>query len=493
MNREKQLAKNTAIIAIGKICTQFVSFFLLPLYTSLLSTEEYGTVDLLNTYISLLLPLVFFQIDQASFRFLIDSRKDKEEQNKIISTIIFTIFVQTIVYLIIFTLISPFIKNKYNFFLATNVVASCFSNIMLQISRGVGDNLTYSLGSLVAGVGTIVLNVLFIACFKFGAYGMLSATFIANIICMFFVLFKKKIYTSIKIRYFSKEELKKIWKYSIPLIPNQLSWWIVNASDRTIVSHVLGIASNGVYSASNKFSSICITFFNIFNITWAESASIYIREKDSSKYFSKIINIAIKLFTSLCLGIIAVMPFVFKYLITGESYETAYYHIPILMLSTIFSIIVSLLGSVYVALKKTNEIAKTSIYAAIINISVNLVLIKHIGLYAASISTLISYLAMSIYRFIDVQKYIKIKLEIWFILLSFVLSIFILSSYYYRNILISICVLVITVIIALAINKDLLISMVNLVLLKFRRNNKDIKIIKDELPIRVGSDDINLN
>lgn len=467
MNREKQLAKNTVIIAIGKICTQFVSFFLLPLYTALLSTEEYGIVDLLNTYISLLLPLVFFQIDQASFRFLIDTRKHQEEQNNLISTIILTILVQAIVYLIIFTLISPFINNKYKFFLATNVVASCFSNIMLQISRGVGDNLTYSLGSLVAGVGTIVLNVVFIVCFKFGAYGMLLATFIANIICMFFVLLKKKIYTSIKVRYFSKEELKKIWKYSVPLIPNQLSWWIVNASDRIIVSHVLGIASNGIYSASNKFSSICITFFNIFNMTWAESASIYIKDKDSSEYFSKIINTAIKLFTSLCLGIVSVMPFVFKYLITGKSYETAYYQIPILMLSTIFSIIVSLLGSVYVALKKTNEIAKTSIYAAIINISIDLVLIKYIGLYAASISTLISYLAMSIYRFIDIQKYIKIKLERWFVLLSVVLSIFILSSYYYRNILMSIFVLGITAIIALAINKDILISMAKLVLLKF--------------------------
>ena len=75
MNREKQLVKNTFIVALGKICTQFISFFLLPLYTAILSTEEYGVVDLLNTYISLIIPIVFLQMDQAIFRFLIEKTK----------------------------------------------------------------------------------------------------------------------------------------------------------------------------------------------------------------------------------------------------------------------------------------------------------------------------------------------------------------------------------------------------------------------------------
>ena len=74
MNREKGLIKNTLIITIGKICTQLITFFLLPLYTSILSTEEYGIVDLLNTLVSLLLPIITFQVEQAVFRKLIDNR-----------------------------------------------------------------------------------------------------------------------------------------------------------------------------------------------------------------------------------------------------------------------------------------------------------------------------------------------------------------------------------------------------------------------------------
>lgn len=77
MSRSKELVKNTAILTIGKMCTQFVSFLLLPLYTALLSTEEYGIVDLFTTYIALILPLVCWQLDQGIFRFMIDCREDE--------------------------------------------------------------------------------------------------------------------------------------------------------------------------------------------------------------------------------------------------------------------------------------------------------------------------------------------------------------------------------------------------------------------------------
>lgn len=448
MSREKQLVKNTFIIAIGKICTQFISFFLLPLYTALLSTEEYGIVDLLNTYVSLLIPLVFLQIDQSVFRHLIEVRNNTKKKSRLILTTLLTVTVQAVLFIIVYIIIAIFIRNEYKYFLAINVIASMYANVMLQISRGLGDNATYSQGSLVSGSGTIILNVLFIWGLKMGAYGMLLATFLANILCSIYIFLKLKIYKLLKLKFFDNHELKIMWKYSIPLVPNQLSWWIINASDRTIITYMLGAATNGIFSAANKISSICISLFAIFNMTWSESASMYIGDSDSSIYFSNIINTSIRIFTSLCVGIIAVMPFVFSYLITGDGYANAYMQIPILMIATIFNIVVSLLGATYVALKKSNEIAKTSIYAAIINISINLLLIKFIGLYAASISTLIAYFAMSIYRFIDVRKYVKIKLDIRFIIVSIPIIIIIMFIYYLKNVYLCLIGLLIAIIFA---------------------------------------------
>ena len=84
MNKEKLLLKNTAIVTFGKICTQLMTFLLLPVYTAVLTNEEYGIVDLLNTLVSLFIPIVTLQIEQGVFIFLIDCRDNEKEQKKII-------------------------------------------------------------------------------------------------------------------------------------------------------------------------------------------------------------------------------------------------------------------------------------------------------------------------------------------------------------------------------------------------------------------------
>lgn len=440
MSKGKDLAKNTAIVSIGKICTQLITFFLLPVYTAILSNEEYGVVDLLNTLTSLLLPIVTLQIEQGIFRYLIDCRENNEKQIKLITTIIRFMIIQSIACIVIFLCVSPFIHNEYKYFLMANLLMGIFSNLLLQICRGLGDNATYAIGSFITGAFTVVLNVIFIVAFRWGAYGMLGATAISNFICAVYIFLKRKIYKYIKPKQFDKKILKEIIKYSVPLIPNMISWWIVSASDRTIISAVIGIAQNGIYSAANKFSGVFTTLYSVFNLTWTESASININSEDRDEFFSKILDFVIRFFGCLCLGTIAVMPFVFNILI-NEKFAEAYYQIPILILGSVFNILVSFVGSIYVAKKLTKEIAKTSVISAVINIFVNIVLIKSIGLYAASISTVIAYALMFIYRWIDVKKYVKFnvnKILMFALTIMYGITIF---TYYLKNSIVSAIVL----------------------------------------------------
>ena len=451
MSKGKELLKNTAIVSIGKICTQLITFFLLPVYTAVLSNEEYGVVDLLNTLTSLLLPIVTLQIEQGIFRYLIDCRENNEKQIKLITTIIRFMIIQSIACIVIFLCISPFIHNEYKYFLMANLLMGIFSSLLLQICRGLGDNATYAIGSFITGAFTVVLNVIFIVAFRWGAYGMLGATAISNFICAVYIFLKRKIYKYIKPKQFDKKILKEIIKYSVPLIPNMISWWIVSASDRTIISAVIGIAQNGIYSAANKFSGVFTTLYSVFNLTWTESASININSEDRDEFFSKILDFVIRFFGCLCLGTIAVMPFVFNILI-NEKFAEAYYQIPILILGSVFNILVSFVGSIYVAKKLTKEIAKTSIISAVINIFVNIVLIKSIGLYAASISTVIAYALMFIYRWIDVKKYVKFnvnKILMFALIIMYGVTIF---TYYLKNSMISVIVLVIVVVFAIITN-----------------------------------------
>ena len=149
------------------------------------------------------------------------------------------------------------------------------------------------------------------------------------------------------------------------------------------------------------------------------------------------------------------MPFIFPLLI-DKQFDQAYIYIPFLLLGMVFNIIVSFIGSIYVALKKTKEVATTSLWASILNIIINISLIKIIGIYAAAISTILAFLIMSIYRYFDVQKYISLKINykknIKLIILLFISTIL----YYINNALINLSTFVIMIIYLTYINKEII-------------------------------------
>lgn len=410
MSREKELIKNTGIITIGKICTQMISFFLLPLYTAVFSTEEFGIVDLFNTIVAFLLPILTIQIDQALFRFLIDARENKEDKTRLITSAFLLVTLGIVSYSLIFIFIAPLISNKYKYFLLINVLANILSTLMLQVARGLGHNKEYSIGSFIVAAFTVILNVLFIVVLKFRVEGMFLAIFIANMLAAIYLLFSKKTYKYIALKFFDEKVLKSMCKYSLALIPNAISWWVINVSDRAIISSILSVAANGIYAAANKFSGMYINAYNIFNIAWTESAAVHINDQDKDEYFSKTINTGLRVFACFALIIIGATPFVFPWLINAKFGE-AYNQIPLLMLSSLFNVGVGLVSVIYVAKKRSFDISKTSFLAAVINIVVNVLLIKKIGLYAASISTIVAYASMFIYRAIDCRKYVKFKLD----------------------------------------------------------------------------------
>lgn len=456
MDKTKELTKKTLIISIGKICTSFVTFLLLPLYTNILSTEEYGIVDLVNTLIGLIVPIVSLQLEQAVLRSLIASRNNEKEQSSIISTAFCELTFQIILFIILSLIIFPYVTNNYKYLLVINLIAYIYFSLSLQVARGLGQTQKYSLGSFLSAFFTIVFNVAFIALFKLGATGMLLGNLCGYLCSFLYMFFSLKIYKYINIKKFSKILLKKLLHYSVPLVPNSLSWWVFTASDRIIVSSYLGVSENGIMSACLKFSTIIITLYNIFDTSWIESVSAHIDDDDFDDFYNSIFNKVFNLFACLCLLLICAMPFVFPIMINSK-YGSGYGLIPISILATLFNTVQGMTAVVYAAKNNTKSIAKTSITAAIVNIVVHLSLIKFIGLYAAVISTFSSYFTLAIYRYFDVnKKYVKIKLD--FKMLIVVIGLFILAfaCYYINNIYLIIAMLIMSIIYTLYSNKIIL-------------------------------------
>ncbi len=452
--REKKLAINTLIIAIGKACTQLITFLLLPLYTSVLSTAEYGTVDLLNTLVGLALPIITLQIEQGVFRFLIEKRNDERGKKEIISSSFLLIIISCIAFSIFFMILSLFNSNEYKFLLFLNILIYVFPTYLLQVSRGLGNNKMFSLGSFIAASSTIMFNIIFILGFKLRVEGMLYGTMLGQICCSLFLFIKLKMIKYLSMKLISKKIIKDLIKYSAPLIPNSISWWVFNASDRIIVSFFLGLSATGLLSAANKFSAIYISAYSIIYMSWTESISSHIDDSDISDYFTKNFNLLMKFFVSVAFCLISFMPFLFKILI-NKKFIGGYNLIPVLIIASIFNVAVGLIGSFYVAKKNTKSIANTSILAALINIVVNLIFIKYIGLLAAAVSTFVSYFLMTIYRLHDLKKnYFVLKINNVFLYSSLLVAILLFILFYLDNFPLNLLSIIIALIYSLLFNKN---------------------------------------
>ena len=468
MSKKKQLAKNTMIIFFGKVCTQLISFFLLPLYTAYLQTSEYGVVDLIQTYVTLLVPIITLELEMSIFRWLIDSRGKKDDTEKLISNDFYILIISLVLFSIIYLIVSLFINIPFKYVILLDIIVCVLSGNLLQVARGLGKIMDFSISCILTGLTTIISNIILIVFCHMQAEGMIISMALANGVCSLYLFFKLKIYNKIKFNKVDHKLIKEMYKYSIPLVPNGISWWVVNVSDRSIISIVLGASANGLYAISNKFPTVISSLTGIFNLSWSESASLHINSDDRDEFFSDITNTVIRLFSTLGVGILACMPFVFPMLINSK-YRDAYLYIPPLVIGTVFNVAICLYSQIYLAKKMSKQVASTTITGAIINILINIVFIKYIGLFAAAISTMISYMVMAIFRHFDLKKYVNIKIDKLLIIKVFLMFILISISYYINNMYLNIFSLIIVCLDAYFLNRTILIDFYKSLYSKIKR------------------------
>ena len=128
MSKTSSLIKNTIIIALGKISTQFISFLLLPLYTAYLAAGEFGVVDLITVIVSLTAPIIMLSLEMAVFRFLIDGRGVKERQASVITNSLQMVVYSTLTASLVYVVVMQFVVIPYAWLALCSVLASIGSN-----------------------------------------------------------------------------------------------------------------------------------------------------------------------------------------------------------------------------------------------------------------------------------------------------------------------------------------------------------------------------
>lgn len=464
--REKNLAKNTAILAVGQLSSKIFTFFLLPLYTSLLTPEDFGTIDALQTIISLSLYFVTLQIENAVFRFLVENRSNEINQCAYTTSGLIVLLVMIGISFSIILVINHMILIPYVGLFMMALWTQSLYLFASNLSRGLGKNREYSIASFIVTVTSLLTNIILIVGLKVGATSILVALAFSNFVGLIYISYRVKIWKLIKFEAIDRDKIYQMLRYSLPLIPNAISWWIANTSDRLLIIYFLGTTFNGIYAAANKIPTIYTTIFSVFNTAWTESVALAIDDVDRNEYIESMINSGFKLFSFIAFGIITCVSITFESLI-GSQYVEAYNHVFILIVAIFINSMCSLFGGVLGGLKETKVIGWTTVVGAVVNALINILFIRVIGLYAASLSTLLSYFVIYMVRLHAVKQSIPIKISTGYLWQCVIVLLIVAYGYFFKVVIVNVATLGLLVIWGGYQNRMLLIPLFNKIKRKF--------------------------
>lgn len=394
--RYKYLIKNTGILAISNFSSKILVFLLVPLYTRVLTTTEYGTYDLVSTTIQLILPILSVNIFEALVRYLMDETVDKRQAITIgaklcfFSCIIFTILIMVNKIIGLITILNDYSIITIVFF---------FSSAFYQYTTSVAKGMEYVNYMAIAGViSTIVMiigNIIFLLWFQIGIFGFFISSIISQIIPAIFIFWRLNIGSYIQIKIEKKVQTSMI-KYSTPLVLNTVGWWMNNALDRYAVTFICGTAVNGIFSVAYKIPTILATVQQIFIQAWQISA-IKEYSNDSKEFYGKMMNFINIAMGSTCMVLIFSTKLLAKFLY-GKDFYQAWKYVPFLLVSGVLNSASGVLGPILSADKNSKSLGISTFLGALINLVLNFTLVYLIGPQGAAIATVISSLAIYVFR-----------------------------------------------------------------------------------------------
>ena len=245
----------------------------------------------------------------------------------------------------------------------------------------------------------------------------------ADLCSIVFFFVTNKLWRFVKLKGINKTTRRDMLRFSIPLIPTQILWWVINMSDRYMIRGFIDDSLTGVYTLSYQIPNFVAMFATIFMDAWQLSAVDEYDNAETSAFFTKIFRIfSGGIFVIASALVLFAQPFTFI-LGRGEGYFDAWHYSTILIMATTISCFVNFLGSIYMAEKKSVMSMVTALAGAATNVVLNLLMIPKIGAYGAAIATVAAFAVVFISRAVNTRKYVKVDFKPPLMVLEFLLLI----------------------------------------------------------------------
>lgn len=420
MGQFSRLGKNTLLVFIGKIGSGIIGFVMLPLYTRWLSVEEFGLSDILSVYSSFIVILATCCIGESLFIF--PKGKSDNEKTKYFSSgmnfvfaimgITACIFLSLQIIANAYEITNSFIDNIWFIYLL--VISSSLQQLFQQFTRSIDKMTVFSTTGVVNTFGIALFAFAFIPFWRLSGY--ILSLVCANIVSGLYSFIASKSYKYLNLIYIKKEVLLSMLKYSVPLMPNGVMWWLVSSLNRPLMESHLGLNEIGIYAVAGKFPALLNMVFTIFSTSWQISVIEEFQTDNYKDFYNRVFKI---IFVILSIVLVAISLFskIFVRIFADADFYSAWKYIPILTIGALFSCLSSYVGANFSATRESKYFFYSSIWGAVVSVVLNLLLIPMFGLWGVCAAVVASFVAITICRLIYSWKYAPISMLYKYVIL----------------------------------------------------------------------------
>lgn len=459
MNTTKKFIKTSIIYLIGNVLSKLIAFVLIPIYTTYISPNIYGEFDLMNSLISLVAPLIFFQVWDGLFRFVYDYEDIKEKYFVVTNS--FNIFIFGIIlYEIIFIIASRFINIPGNVFVNIYGISYASQYLFGTIARTFKQNKLYMISGVVNTLVNLLLNIILIVVLKKANINSLFLSIIlGNFVQCLIIFIKLDIIKYTNLKNVDFQLIKKMIKFSMPIAVSTISYWLLTGYTKVFISKNFGYSSNGIFAMGSKIASFILVIVSVMQMAWHESSFEVANNKDKKEYYQKGLNSFLIILLYSTISIILLLKVIFPIIIKGEYYESIKI-MPIILIYTAINAFSGFASSQFLAEKDSKIPLYTTLISALINILL-LFLFKKLDILGASIALFISFFINTALRIILLKKKYNIKINKKNILASIMLLIIVTFIYYKLNNIINIICFIILLIYLIFKYKDIFLRLIS--------------------------------
>lgn len=410
MAQYKRLLQKSSLYFVGNFSSKLVNVALIPLYAYALSSDALGVYDYLLMLMSALGPFAFLAIWEAVLRYTII--KENHEQYKVIGTLEITFFSMVIGILILMFAGGLIFPSNFEYIILVCIMIICdgAAKVWQSFARGLEQNKDYVLSSIVSTLLNFLINVILLCVFHMGYYALFLAYTISQLTVMLFLEWKVKVLRYFKKRYWDPTLLKEMFVFSIPLVVNLSSVWLITGYGRTVVFAELGTISAGIYAFASKFGTIILTVGSVFSLALIEEAIIQSKEEGFSSYFSDVLK---KIVETLFILLVLLVPVisVFYHMITNTEYASSIILFPVFLFYAVIISLSTSVGAVFQAVNKTKYQAVSTIIGSIVAVVLTHLFIGIWGIAGVAIAQTLGAITMLMLRIHAAYKYANIKIE----------------------------------------------------------------------------------